>query len=239
MNQDLLTLLARSRCYLLKFASMSAVDFRLDYLSNFNRLSYAVWDDLIMLTNHSECQVEWFSYLVATDMLDILLRVAGVATQEIDISSCDTIDAIIVWLIVWEILPEMMLTNYSMYSGEIMLLNEWNLLLRNLECNKRDVHNVSHQTSHDPPIIAITTEQLYDNMKSVNAHSQQFHPKDDEYSCKEHQNSYQYSGSPSPSHLSDTNTQESQDSSQSVGINVDSDDNISQSYNMFMLDMIS
>ena len=103
---------------------MSEGDFRLDYQSNFNRLSYAVWDVLVMLTNHSDCQVEWFSYLVATDMLDILLRVAGVATQKIDISSCDTIDTIVVRLIVQEILPEMMLTDYSMYGGERMLGNE-------------------------------------------------------------------------------------------------------------------
>ena len=54
-------------------------------------------------------------------MVDILLRMAGVATREIDISSCDTIDAIIVQLIV---LPEMMLTEYSMYGREMMLGNE-------------------------------------------------------------------------------------------------------------------
>ena len=199
---------------------MSEGDFRLDYQSNFNRLSYAVWDVLVMLTNHSDCQVEWFSYLVATDMLDILLRVAGVATQEIDISSCDTIDAIIVRLIVREILPEMMLTNYSMYGGERLLGNEWNLLLRNLECDERDVHNVSHQTSRDPPIIAITKEQLYDKMTSVNAHSQQFHPKADEYSCKEHLNIiHQYLRSSSLSQLSIPNNQESHKLSESVGNN--------------------
>ena len=68
---------------------MSADDFRLDYQSNFNTLSFKVWDVLEMLTNHSICQVVWFSYLVAADMVDILLRMAGVATQEIDINSCE------------------------------------------------------------------------------------------------------------------------------------------------------
>ena len=63
---------------------MSTYDFRLEYQSNFNTLSFKVWDVIVMLTNHSDCQVEWFSYLVATDML---------ATQKIDISSCDTTDA--------------------------------------------------------------------------------------------------------------------------------------------------
>ena len=38
-------------------------------------------------------------------MLDILLCLAGVATQEIDISSWDTIDAIVVQAIVPEMLP--------------------------------------------------------------------------------------------------------------------------------------
>ena len=76
-------------------------------------------------------------------------------------------------------LPQLMLTKYSMYDGEMMLRNEWDLLLRNLERNEQDVYNDSHQTSRDPPIIAITKEQLYDKMKSVNVHSQQFHPKAD------------------------------------------------------------
>jgi hypothetical protein len=74
-------------------------------------------------------------------MVDILLRVAGVATQEIDINSCDTIDAVVIWLIVRAMLPQLMLTEYSMYDGERMLGNEWNLLLSKLECNKQDIYN--------------------------------------------------------------------------------------------------
>ena len=57
-------------------------------------------------------------------MVALLLRVASVATQEIDKSSYDTIDAIIVRLIVQEILPEMMLNDYSMHGGERMLQSE-------------------------------------------------------------------------------------------------------------------
>ena len=45
-----------------------------------------------------------------------------------------------------------------------MLGNEWNLLLRNLECDEQDVYNDSEQTSRDPPIIGITKGQLYDKM---------------------------------------------------------------------------
>ena len=109
-----------------------------------------------------------------------------------------------------------------------MLGNEWNLLLRNLECDEQDVYNDSEQTSRDPPIIGITKGQLYDKMTRKNTHSQQFHPKADKYSCKEHLNIiHQYSKSPSPSQLSGTNNQESHDSTESVGINVKSDDNIS------------
>ena len=51
---------------------------------------------LVMMTNHSNCQLEWFSYLVATDMVDILLHMAGIATQEVDINSYDTIDTVLV-----------------------------------------------------------------------------------------------------------------------------------------------
>jgi hypothetical protein len=39
-------------------------------------LSFAVWDVLVMLSHHSNCQVEWFRYLIATDMLDMLLHMA-------------------------------------------------------------------------------------------------------------------------------------------------------------------
>jgi hypothetical protein len=74
------------------------------------------------------------------------------------------------WLIVRAMLPELMLTKYSIYYVEIMLHNEWSLLLRNLERDQQDIHNDSHQTSRDPPIIAVTKAQLYDKMKSVNAH---------------------------------------------------------------------
>ena len=64
-------------------------------------------------------------------------------------------------------------------------------------------------------------------MKSINTHSQQFHHNADKYSCQDHLNIYQYLGSPPPSHLSNTNAQDSEDSSESVGIDVDSDDNVS------------
>ncbi len=76
-NEDLLARLAMSRRSLLKFASMPAYDFRLDYRSNFNTLSFKIRDVLDMLTEHSICQVVWFSYLVAADMVDMLLRVAA------------------------------------------------------------------------------------------------------------------------------------------------------------------
>ncbi len=49
-------------------------------------------------------------------------------------------------------LLELMLTEHSMYDGEIMLQNEWILLLRDLERDEQDVYNDSHQTSCDPPI---------------------------------------------------------------------------------------
>ncbi len=104
-------------------------------------------------------------------MVDILLRVAGVATWEININSYDTINAVIIRLIVRAMLPELMLTKYSIYYGEIMLWNEWSSLHRKLECDERDIYNDSHQTSRDPLIIAITKQQLNDKMKSVNAHS--------------------------------------------------------------------
>ena len=156
ISKDLLTWLAKSQCSLLKFASMSPDDFRLDYQSNFSQLSYQVWDVLDMLTNHSVCHVVWLSYLVAVDMVDMLLRVAAVATQEIDISSYDTIDTVVLRLMVRAILPELMLTKYSKYDGERMLGNEWNLFLKNLASNELDVYNDSHQTSRDSPLIAIT-----------------------------------------------------------------------------------
>ena len=136
MSEDLLTRLAMSHHSLLKFASMSADDFRLDYRSNFNTLSFKVWDVLDMLTEHSICQVVWFSYLVAADMVDMFIRVAAVATREININSYDTIDAVIIRLMVRVMLPELMLTKYSIHYGEIMLQNELSLLLRNLECDK-------------------------------------------------------------------------------------------------------
>jgi hypothetical protein len=224
---------------------MSTYDFRLNYRSNFNTLSFKVWDVLEMLTNHSVCQVVWFSYLVATDMVDILLCMAGVATQEIDINSYDTIDAVDIWLIVWAMLPELMLTEYSMYDGEIsMLRNEWNLLLRKLECKEQDAYNDSHQTSRHPPIIAITKEQLYDKMKSINAHSQQFHPKADKYSCIDHLNitnthdHHHPPTYPTPM-LKRVRTHLSQLGSMWTVMTIYLFSPICQSYNMFMLDMIS
>ena len=81
MSEELLTSLANSRVSFLKYVSMSPYDFRLDYQSNFSQLSYQVGDVLNMLTNHSICHVVWLSYLVAADMVDILLRIAGVATM--------------------------------------------------------------------------------------------------------------------------------------------------------------
>ena len=87
MSEDLLTRLDSSQFFLLKFVIISPDDFRLDYQSNFSILSYQVLDVLDMLTNHSVCHVVWLSYLVAADMVDMLLRVAAVATREIDISS--------------------------------------------------------------------------------------------------------------------------------------------------------
>ncbi len=111
MSEDLLTRLDSSRVFLLKFVSMSPDDFILDYQSNFSQLSYLVWDVLDMLTNHSVCHVLWFSYLVAADMVDMLLRVASVATREIDISSYDTIATVILQLMVRAILPELILPN--------------------------------------------------------------------------------------------------------------------------------
>ena len=54
-------------------------------------------------------------------------------------------------------------------------------------------------------------------MRSVNAHSQQFHHKAGEYSCQDHRNIYQYSGSPAPSQLSNPNPLETQNYSDSLG----------------------
>ena len=124
MSEELLTWLANSQVSFLKYVSMSPYDFRLDYQSNFSQLSYQVGDVLDKLTNHSVCHVVWLSYLVAADMVDMLLRVAGVATQEIDISSYYTIDAVILRLMVRAILPELMLYKYSNNEGERMLGNE-------------------------------------------------------------------------------------------------------------------
>ena len=217
MSEELLTSLANSRVSFLKYVSMSPYDFRLDYQSNFSQLSYQVGDVLDKLTNHSVCHVVWLSYLVAADMVDMLLRVAAVATREIDISCYGTIDAVVLRLMVRAILPEMMLYEYSNNEGERMLGNEWNLFLKNLTSDELDRYNYSHQTARDRPIVAITEQQLDEKVRSVNAHSQQFHHKAGEYSCQDHLNIYQYPGSPAPSQLSNPNPLETRNYSDSVG----------------------
>jgi hypothetical protein len=138
-----------------------------------------------MLTHHSRCQVKWLRNLIATDMLIMLLQIAGLATQEIDIVTYPDEDACIVQEIIHQILPEMMMEQYYHDDGELIIATSWKRFLNTLQ---RDESNgLGLSTCAGLPTL-ITMEELMNKIKEAHAHSKQFHQRVAKYSCCEHTN---------------------------------------------------